>query len=257
MANPEIGIVLGTGYADIAKQLLKHPLSVKGDDLDGYPKVDVPGHRNELTLGTVHNRRVLIFEGRKHLYENVPVDDVIYPVVLLKEMGASGVILTNAAGAANPSFRVGQIMLVRDFIESSFGTVEKLVRESLLEIELAEVSADHEWLALARNAAGEKSLDLAEGVYCMNRGPFYETAAEVRACRHWGADAVGMSTVPEFTAARMLGLHVLGVSGMTNMATGLADESHSHEKVQQQSGRLADRLASFLDGFLEEISALS
>jgi len=256
LESPRIGLVLGSGFAQIAKDLFESPKVIDGNQVPGLPHVQISGHSNMLIGGRLHDVPLLVFGGRKHLYEQVPLFEVIFPVLLLSELGAEGMILSNAAGAVNPTFHVGQLMLIVDHIETSFGSFADELTRILHEFTgfphfRGFAPYSDEWLTLARNVGKARGLDLAQGIYCMNRGPFYETPAEVRACRHWGGDAVGMSTVPEALAASQLGLKVLGVSGLTNMATGLTEVAHTHEDVKEQAGRLLPKFQMLIDGFIQ------
>lgn len=256
-STTKIGILAGSGLSGVADRILTEMESVDGAAIGGLPAVSVAGQSSRVIMGTVHGTAVIVFGGRKHLYEQVAIREVVFPILLLSKLGASGVILTNAAGAVNPAFRVGQLMLVKDHLDSSFGQFADELWETLKDFrsELTPCYSspyDPGWLSLAGRIAQERKLDCTEGVYCINRGPFYETPAEVEACRFLGADAVGMSTVPEAIAAHQLGLKVLAVSGLTNMATGMTNKAHSHDEITFQAGTIQDSLACLLDGFLAE-----
>ena len=263
LISPGIGIILGSGLQSLLEGMLSSPRFVLGGDIPGFPVVKVSGQTNRIAAGLFKHVPVMIIGGRKHIYEGAAISEVVYSLLVLHSLGAKGVIITNAAGAVNPQFQVGQIMIIRDHIDSSLGAYADALSQTL--IEFKEGSADEGALPMERGAYDQEWLRIAErvnfqqgfgnvcGTYCMNRGPFYETPFEVRACRIWGADAVGMSTVPEAIAARRLGMKVLGLSLLTNMATGLADEPHTHEKVRQRAEEGAKKMQGFLGAFLDAL----
>jgi len=247
-------VIAGSGISGAITGLLADPQRADAAELPGVPSVQVLGQSNHLTAGRVQGIPILVFGGRKHLYEQVPIHEVIFPILLLAELGADGVILTNAAGAVNPNFHVGQMMLIRDHIDSSFGQFADELWQVLQGFEPMGSSGcpyDVEWLSAAAAEARSQHVDCAEGIYCFNRGPFYETPAEVIACRHMGADAVGMSTVPEAIAAHALGLRVLAVSLLTNMATGMTSQAHSHDEITRQAAKAHRDIAQLLDSLLK------
>lgn len=230
----DVAVVLGSGLAGVA-DILPDAIKLPYDDIPGFPETTVPGHNGLLHLGTLPNGlNVAMMQGRFHAYEGHPMEKVVYPLRVLHLLGAETVILSNAAGGINPSFKGGDIMLIEDHINLTGNN--PLVGPNLDELgprfpDLSEVY-DLRLRELAFRVAQEMGLPLQKGIYCGVTGPCYETPAEIRLMRTLGGDAVGMSTVPEAIAAAHMGMRTLGFSCISNPAAGvIAGQYLSHEDV--------------------------
>jgi purine-nucleoside phosphorylase len=239
-APPRYAVVLGSGLGPVASAL--RPLAaVPFGDIPGLPAASVQGHKGLLTLGDWAGQRVLLFEGRIHFYEGHPWDVVVRPVQTAAELGAKVLLLTNAAGGIADALGPGSLMTLRDHFEWIGPTPWRRPERPPYSERLRTV--------LGR-AASEAGVELHEGVYAQLTGPCYETPAEIRALRSWGADAVGMSTGREALAAAAAGLEVAAVSCVANKAAGLSDTALSHEEVLAVIRANADRLVGVAERFL-------
>ncbi len=250
--RPMIGVVLGSGLGEFAQQMEERVI-VPFSDLPGLPPATVDGHSGEFVIGTHNGISVVALNGRIHAYEGYTLQQVTIPTRVMAEMGVKTLILTNAAGGINLDFRPGTLMLLEDHLNitghnpltgpnmNEFGprfpdmseVYDKALREKLLE------------------KCGGSDPDLRSGVYMMYPGPSYETPAEIRFFRMAGADAIGMSTVPEAIAARHSGMQVVGISCITNMAAGILKQKLSHNEVVETA---AKSRARFLELLSEAIS---
>lgn len=250
---PSVAVVLGSGLGALAD-------SVEGDripydQIPGFPAASVSGHAGELVVGQLEGARVLLQSGRFHLYEGHDPSTVVLPVRLFAELGARYLIVTNAAGGLNRTFRPPVLMLIADHIN--------LMWRNPLVGPVA--GGEHRWPDLyqmydpelremARAVAKESGIRLEEGVYAAVLGPSYETPAEVRMLARIGADAVGMSTVPETITARARGVRVLGVSSITNVAAGLSGQALSHAEVLNAGRQSAADLERLIRGLLRRLA---
>lgn len=241
------GLVLGSGLGHLAEAV--EGTAIPYDDLPGFPHAGVSGHNPKLVIGTLEGHPVAVFGGRAHYYETGDPKVMRLPLEVLKALGAERLILTNAAGSLTPAVVPGEIMLLSDHI--NFSGLNPLIGEPT-DARFVPMTAAHDpqMRAGLRAAATRAGVTLHEGVYAWYSGPSFETPAEIRAIRILGADAVGMSTVPEVILARFLGLRVAAISTITNMAAGLSDEniSHAHTKAMAPLG--AAKLEKVLRAFL-------
>jgi purine-nucleoside phosphorylase len=244
-----VAIIAGSGLGGIAEAVTRATV-VPYRKIAGFPKAQVAGHAGRLVVGHLAGQPVAVFCGRVHLYEGHAAATVAFPVRQARELGARMLIVTNAAGGVNPRFRAGDLMLIEDHL--NFMGANPLVGVPGAFVDLTEAySRRLRRVALA--VAQRQRLTLRRGVYAAMLGPSYETPAEVRALRRLGADAVGMSTVPEVIAARQAGLEVLGLSCITNRAAGLAGKPLSHAEVLA-TGKLAQaKLTRLLTGIVEAL----
>jgi purine-nucleoside phosphorylase len=236
---PDLAIVLGSGFGAVADNFAGEWLAAA--QIPGYPNPRVAGHAGRIGWGTLSGVKVLLISGRTHYYESRNIADVTFAVRALAEYGVKNLLLTNAAGALNPRWRRGDLMVVRDHI--NFMGVNPLCEMGWNGVgDFLDLSAvyDAEFGKWLKRAGKEAKCPMREGVYLAVSGPSYETPAEITAFRRWGASAVGMSTVPEAIMARRLGLRVAALSGLTNMAAGLAQAPISHDEVMA-SGVLHNR----------------
>jgi purine-nucleoside phosphorylase len=231
--KPTIGIILGSGLGDFGSQV-KNAIVIPTADIPNYPISTVQGHSGKLIFGTIENgtrqsAQLLVFQGRVHFYESNSLERVVYPIEVANALGIKTLLITNAAGGINREFMPGDLMLIRDYINLTFEN--PLVGKALKASERIGGYFDDELLHLAKKTAMELKISVKEGVYCWTKGPTYETAAEIRMMDKLGADAVGMSTVPEVMTAVHYGIKVLGISCITNLATGISNGKLSHDEV--------------------------
>lgn len=232
--KPEIIVVLGSGLAGFADKV--EPCAVISyGDIPGFGVSTAPYHRGRLILGTVEGKRVACMDGRLHFYEGHELSDTVFPLRVLRKLGAEKIFLTNATGGINTSFKVGDIMLVEDHINFQGRNVLIGPNDDGLGVRFPDMTYAYapELRALAEECAARLGIELKKGVYIACTGPSYETPAEIRAFRILGADAVGMSTVPEVIAAVHCGLKVLTLSLITNMAAGITGNRLTMEEVAE------------------------
>lgn len=246
---PELGLVLGSGLGHLAGAV--EGVAVPYSDLPGFPHAGVSGHNPQLVIGTLEGRRVAVFGGRAHYYEAGRADAMRLPLELLRDLGCGRLILTNAAGSVRADIPPGGLMLLSDHI--AFAGTNPLIGEAS-DARFVPMTGAHDpaMRAALRAAAEAEGVELPEGVYCWFSGPSFETPAEIRAARVLGADAVGMSTVPEVILARFLGLRAAAVSVVTNMGAGLSDEAISHEHTKAMAPLGAAKLERVLRRFLRD-----
>ena len=259
-APPRLGLILGSGWGSIT-QLLENPVTLPLAEIPHFPCPKVSGHGAQLLLGQLAGQEMIILSGRKHLYEGEGLARVLYPVEVFRRLGIHALGLTNAAGATHPRLSVGDLMIIRDHIDSTWHRyTAPMTRWNKSDSVSLDQTADalpavydREYINQLTEIAQRERLPVHTGVYAFTLGPFYESSSEVRCLGIWGADAVGMSTVPEATYARRIGLRVFGLSGITNMGTGLTPEQHSHDSVKAQANLLAPRATTLLTRFLESL----
>ncbi len=252
---PRVGIVLGSGLGAIA-DAVEDPVSFPYAELEGFPQGAVAGHARTLHLGTIAKVPVAVFQGRAHLYEGIDPASVRVPLRTLKALGAEGVLLTNAAGSLVPEVTPGKLMALTDHINLMgtnplVGVNDDAIGPRFVAMGTAYDPALRAQLHAAAEAEG---IALADGVYLAVTGPTFETPAEIRAFGALGADAVGMSTVPEAIVAVHCGLRVAAVSCITNLAEGLSDEVLSHEGTLAAAALGAQDLARLVPRFLEGLA---
>jgi purine-nucleoside phosphorylase len=250
--KPKIGIILGSGLGSFV-DVLEHPISFSYDDLDGFPAAGVSGHEGKLYLGNVKGTDIAILQGRVHYYESGIPDEMSIPIRTLAGLGCETLILTNAAGSLVEEATPGSVMLLTDHI--NFTGVSPLFGEKEISRFVDMVDAYDPAIRLTfHKIAEDNGIKLHEGVYMWFCGPNFETPAEIRAAKTMGADAVGMSTVPEVILARHAGLNVAALSVITNMAAGMDNEVLSHKQTMENANIGVKDLKSLLVGFLESYS---
>ena len=252
--QPTVGLILGSGLGSLADRA-EGAVSVPFTEIDGYPKPTVVGHSGRVVTGTLAGKPVLVQAGRGHLYEGNPMATVIFPVRVMCALGVETLIITNAAGGIRAGFRPGDFMLISDHlnlmgVNPLAGPNEEKLGPRFLDMTSA---YDASLRTKARDAGKRLSIPLQEGVYAGLFGPTYETPAEIRMLRTLGADAVGMSTVPEVIAARHRGMKVLGISFISNAAAGMSGQPLSHEEVTQEADKARPRFEQLL---LEIVASL-
>ncbi len=246
LTEPEAAIVLGSGLSDIAAAV-QQPIVIPTKQIPSYPTSTVEGHKGQLLFGVFEDKPVVIIQGRVHVYEGYTPEQAAFPIRLIAALGASRLILTNAAGGIHPTFHPGTLMLIENHIDATGGppaSLDPFVRTgSALP---APSPYDPEWIDQVQRDAAEASIPLERGVYLWTRGPSYETKAEIRAFGLLGADAVGMSTVPEAVQAGRLGMRLIGVSTITNYAAGLTNAPLNHEDVLRVGRQIQSSLQAVL-----------
>jgi purine-nucleoside phosphorylase len=251
-AKPRVAIVLGSGLGFLADEIT-NPLRIAYRDIPGFPEPGVAGHKGELIVGTLEGVPVIVQAGRFHLYEGHAAVVAALPVRVFAGLGVTTLIVTNAAGGVRRTFRAGTLMLIADHINLMWRNPLTGQPEAGEErFPLMHEPYDAELRAQARAVATEAGIVLEEGVYAGLLGPSYETPAEVRMLERLGADAVGMSTVPEVLAARARGMRCLGFSSITNPAAGLGDPL-DHEEVLAAGKAVAQSLGVLIRGVLKRL----
>ena len=255
---PEIGIVLGSGLGDFARQVEKSA-EISYDSLPDFPVSTVAGHAGKLIFGYVRSVPVVVMQGRVHYYEGYSMEQVVAPIRLMGMLGAKKLLLTNAAGGVNTDFTPGDLMVITDHISAFVPSPLRGENPEALGPRFPDMSQVYDKdMCQAVFAAGEKlGESLQQGVYLQWQGPNYETPAEIRMFRTLGADAVGMSTVCEAIAARHMGLRVCAISCITNMACGILPQPLSHEEVQQTADRVKDKFQALVLESLEAFHRLA
>ncbi|WP_413508792.1 purine-nucleoside phosphorylase [Carnobacterium maltaromaticum] len=249
----EIGLILGSGLGELGDEV-ENAIQIPYETIPNFPTSTVEGHAGQLVYGTLGGKKVLAMQGRFHYYEGYSLEMVTFPVRVMKALGIHSVIVTNAAGGLNLDFTPGELMLITDQI--NFTGVNPLIgpNDNEMGVRFTDMSQayDKEYQEIVRNVAKEMNLDLKEGVYMGFTGPTYETPAEIKMARVIGADAVGMSTVPEVIVARHSGLRVIGVSCITNLAAGM-QASLNHAEVVETTERVKELFKTLVKNILASI----
>ena len=255
---PEIGIVLGSGLGDFARQVEKSA-EISYDSLPDFPVSTVAGHAGKLIFGYVRSVPVVVMQGRVHYYEGYSMEQVVAPIRLMGMLGAKKLLLTNAAGGVNTDFTPGDLMVITDHISAFVPSPLRGENPEALGPRFPDMSRvyDEEMRRAVLTAGETLGQPLRQGVYLQWQGPNYETPAEIRMFRTLGADAVGMSTVCEAIAARHMGLRVCAISCITNMACGILPPPLSHEEVPQTADRVKDKFQALVLESLEAFHRLA
>lgn len=251
---PEIGVILGSGLGDLAEEIENKEI-IKYSDIPNMPASTIKGHKGQFVVGTLKGKKVIMMQGRVHYYEGNKMSDVVLPVYIMKQLGVKNLIVTNAAGGVNENYNPGDLMLIEDHINFSFNN--PLIGENDEEIgpRFPDMSQAYskKLIMLAEEEAKKLGFSFQNGVYAMMTGPCYETPAEIRMLRKLGADAIGMSTVPEVIAANHCGIKVLGISCITNMAAGILEQPLNHKEVIETSNKVRAEFISLLKSILAAI----
>ena len=253
-ARPEIALVLGTGLGALAQQI-ERPVVIEYTAIPGFPAATVESHVGRLLIGTLAGKRVVAMQGRFHRYEGYSLQQVTFPVRVMRALGAETLIVSNACGGMHPMWAPGELMLIADHINLLGDNPLVGPNDDTLGPRFPDMSApyDASLRALARSVAAERQILLREGVYIAVAGPSLETRAEYRALRFLGADVVGMSTVPEVIVAIHGGMRVLGISIITDQCLPDALEPASVERIIATAGRAEPSLTSLVTGVLERL----
>lgn len=252
--SPEIALILGSGLGDMAEEA-ENMTVIDYKDIPNFPVSTVQGHKGRLVFGTIGGKKLVFMQGRFHYYEGYRMEEVVFPVWVFKALGVKKLIVTNAAGGVNTSFNPGDLMLITDHI--NYTNNNPLIGPNIEEFgpRFPDLSAAYskELADAVRASAKEVGIKLKEGTYIFLTGPSYETPAEIRACRILGADAVGMSTVPEVVAANHCGVMTVGISCITNMAAGILDQPLNHKEVMETADRVKESFTRLIKNVVENI----
>lgn len=251
--RPQTAVILGSGLGSVA-DAVEDPLTIDYAAIEGFPRTTVAGHSGKMIVGRLGQSEVLCLQGRFHLYEGHRPQVIAEVVNALKAVGVSRLIVTNAAGSLNPEFTPGSLMLIKDHINFSGQNPLVGANDESTGPRFPDMSNayDRDMRRQAKELAAKLGINLPEGVYLMVLGPNFETAAEIRAFRTLGADAVGMSTVPEVIAAVHAGIKVLAVSAVTNFGTGLQETPLSHEETIAGAARASSALTALITNYIKE-----
>ena len=251
-AKPEIGLILGSGLGDLADSL-ENKLVIPYEEIPHFPRSTVEGHAGAMVIGELCGKTVAVMQGRVHYYEGYEQQLITMPVRVLRLLGVSRLVLTNAAGGVNLNYGPGDLMLIADHI--NFSGANPLVGPNLDEFGPRFPDASDVYTAALRRQilkkAEENAIALRQGVYMMFSGPSFETPAEIRMARVLGADAVGMSTVPEALVAAHCGMEVIGVSCISNMAAGVLNQKLTHQEVMDTGAMVHDKFQKLVKLIVE------
>ena len=257
--TPKVGLVLGSGLGELADQV-QEAVVIPYADIPNWPRSTIHGHAGKLVIGMLAGQPVMVMQGRTHFYEGYPMDQVTLPIRVMQRMKMNTIILTNAAGAINPSYQPGDVMVLTDHIGLiGMAGMNPLRGPNLEEFgerfpDMSQVY-DRKLISLAQKIAGEQKIILHQGVYVCLSGPSFETPADLRFLRGIGADAVGMSTVPEAIVARHGRTSVLAFSGISNKANLDGNTETTHEEVLAAGSVIAPKLLRIITGVLESLAA--
>ncbi|MFI3210604.1 MAG: purine-nucleoside phosphorylase [Peptostreptococcaceae bacterium] len=251
---PQVGLILGSGLGVLADEI-ENPVRISYDQIPNFPVSTVEGHEGCLVLGTLEGKEVVAMQGRFHYYEGYTQEQITFPVRVMKALGVETIVVTNAAGGANTSFNAGDLMLITDHINLSgsnplFGTNDDRLGARFPDMSRAYTP---KYFDIVRNSAKELNIGLQEGVYAYFSGPTYETPAEVKMAQVLGADAVGMSTAPEVIVASHSQMEVIGISCITNMASGILDQPLNHEEVIETTTKIRSEFLSLVKSVVKSI----
>lgn len=251
--RPTIGLILGSGLGVLAEQI-EDSVHIPYEEIPNFPVSTVVGHEGKLVFGKIHNKTVVAMQGRFHYYEGYSLAEVTFPVRVMKELGAETLIVTNAAGGINTSYQPGDLMLISDHINFT-GNNPLIGPNTEQGVRFPDMSESYSSRLrnIAKQAAKTLQIPLQEGVYIGFSGPSYETPAEIRMARQLGADAVGMSTVPEVIVARHATMEVLGISCISNFAAGILEQPLSHEEVIETTEKAKARFLSLVKEVIKEL----
>ncbi len=249
--EPQVGLILGSGLGELAEEV-EGGIRIPFTDVPHLPPSTVPGHSGQFVVGELNSIPVIMMQGRYHFYEGYSPQELVRPLRIMGGLGIKAVIITNAAGAVNVNFNVGDFMFIRDHI--NFMGINPLRGANLEELgpRFPDMSKayDQDLIQTGEEVGRQNGKITRKGVYTAFTGPCFETPAEIKMVGRWGADAVGMSTVPEVIAARHMGLRVLGISCITNMAAGTLPQPLSHEEVMEVGEQVKPEFKELIKGIL-------
>jgi purine-nucleoside phosphorylase len=252
--TPELGLILGSGLGVMGEEV-ENKIIIDYSDIPNFPISTVEGHKSRFIFGTLNNKKVAVMQGRFHFYEGYKMQEVVFPVWVMRALGINKLIVTNAAGGVNKSFAPGDLMLIKDHI--NFAGTNPLMGQNIEEFgpRFPDMSNayNRELVDIAKKCAHSNGIAIQEGTYMMFTGPNYETPAEIRMSRVLGGDAVGMSTVPEVMTANHSGMKVLGISCITNMAAGILDQPLNHHEVIDTAEKVKSKFVKLIKEIVQNI----
>ena len=252
--NFDIGVILGSGLGGLVESV-ENPIEIPYEEIPNFPRSTVKGHSGKLVVGNIGDKKVIMLAGRFHYYEGYPMEVVVFPIRVFGLLNIKLLIVTNAAGGMNPTFRTGDIMVIEDHI--SLLMPNPLIGPNIDEWGVRFPDVNHvypeKFRKLVIDVADRLGIRLEKGVYIAVTGPTYETKAELKLLRSWGADAVGMSTVPEAIAAAHMKIPVLGLSVITDIAIPGFINELTHEEVLKVANEAGKRLVKIVDQFIREV----
>jgi len=253
--KPSIGIILGSGWND-SLNYIQDKTSINYADIDGMPVCTVPGHSGKWVLGTYNGKNIVAMQGRFHLYEGYKAQEITLPIKVMKELGIETLIITNAAGGINTDYSTGDLVVLCDHINMT-GT-NPLIKDPTKKeqpefIDMSNIY-NKDLIKMCEDTCKKNKYTLHKGTYIQVLGPIYETPAEIKMYRTMGADIVGMSTVQESIMATSLGLKVLAISCISNMASGIAKEKICHKEVIEVANRNKEKLSNLILQLIDEIN---
>ena len=251
--KPKIGIILGSGLGNLV-DIMEDKEIIAYQDIVNFPLSKVEGHQGNLVFGRLGNQELVVMQGRFHYYEGFTMKEVTYPIYVMKLLGVEYLIVTNACGGINRSFEPGDLMIIDDFINSVGNNPLIGENDERFGPRFPDMSEpyDTELRGKAEMIAKGLGIHPQHGVYTLFQGPYYETAAEIRMFERMGADAVGMSTVPETIVANYLGIKTLGIACITNMATGIRKDKHSHAEVLKIANAASEKLCRWVEELIRQ-----
>ena len=253
--EPEIGMILGSGLGVLAEEI-KNPLVIKYKDIPNFPVPTVKGHEGQLVIGDLEGKKVIAMQGRFHYYEGYTMEEVTFPVRVMKLLGVKIMIVTNACGGMNKELYPGALMIINDHI--NFMGDNPLIGPNYDEFgpRFPDMSSayDKDLIILAENVGKKLDIEVKKGVYAAISGPYYFSRAELRMLRLIGGDTIGMSTVPEVIVAKHTGLKILGISCVTDMAVADEIQSISHEEVLKVAEQARPKFIRLVKGILSEVT---
>lgn len=251
---PYVGIILGSGLGSLISEV-ENKKMIRYSEIPNMPIPTVKGHAGEFIFGRFRGKDVVMMNGRIHYYEGNSMQDVVLPIYIMKLLGIEKLIVTNAAGGVNTSFKSGDLMIIKDHINFSFSNPLIGKNDENIGPRFPDMSHAYnkELIEIAQDCGRNLNIDLKVGNYFMMSGPSYETPAEINMVRMLGGDAVGMSTVPEVIAANHCGLKILGISCITNMASGILDKPLNHAEVIETSNRVKDKFNRLVSEIVKNI----
>jgi purine-nucleoside phosphorylase len=252
--KPDIALILGSGLGVLAEEI-SDKKTLKYEDIPNFPVSTVEGHAGQFVFGNLEGKKVVAMQGRFHFYEGYSMQEIALPIRVMYKMGARKLIVTNAAGGINRNFKPGNFMIIQDHINLMGDN--PLKGENIKEFgprfpDMSEVY-NKSLRELAENVALENKINTVKGVYCGLSGPSYETPAEIRYLRNSGGDAVGMSTVPETITANHMGMDILGISCITNMAAGVLPKPLDHKEVMEIAEKVKPKFSKLIRGILKKM----
>ena len=250
----DVAVILGSGLGKIT-DIMEDKRSIPYKEIPNFPQSSVEGHAGNLIFGKIGNTKVMALQGRFHYYEGFTMKEVAYPVYVMKRLGIDKMIVTNACGGINEEFKPGDLMIIDDFINSISENPLRGENDERFGPRFPDMSEPYskELREHAEKIADILGIEVKHGVYTFFQGPYYETAAEIRMYKKAGSDAIGMSTVPETIVANYMGIKTLGISCITNMATGLRKGYHSHKEVVAIAEEASKRLCKWMEILIKDL----